>query len=137
MPWADREAFATQMTIHDRQTYQEALAQPGLVLFDRGIPDVIGYRRLCGLACPGDLIEAASSMRYNHDVFIAPPWRAIYENDVERKQDWAEAVATCEVMMQTYQALGYRLLELPFASVEQRADFIMAHCAGHSGPARG
>lgn len=136
LPWADRDAFAALMTDHDRQSYGAALAIPGLVLFDRGIPDVIGYRRLCGLACPDDLIAAARTMRYNRDVFIAPPWQAIYENDAERRQDWPEAVATCEAMARTYRSLGYRLVSLPLVPVAQRADFIMEHCSAGAGSGR-
>lgn len=131
LPWADRDAFAMQMLHHDMGNYQAALALPGVVLFDRGIPDCIGYRNLCGLPCPADLLRAALTQRYNRDVFIAPPWREIYAQDGERKQDWDEAVATCEAMAQVYEDLGYRLVRLPLASVAARARFIQQHCLQH------
>lgn len=128
LPWADRDAFAAAMLDHDKASYRRALAQDGPVLFDRGIPDVIGYRALCGLSCPPDLVQAAAEVRYNRTVFIAPPWRDIYVNDTERKQDWAEAVATHDAMVIAYEALGYDLVPLPFAPVAERAAFVLRRC---------
>ena len=37
------------MLAADMRSYREAQAFEGLVVFDRGIPDVIGYLHLCGL----------------------------------------------------------------------------------------
>ncbi len=59
------------------------------------------------------LVRAAEELRYNRTVFIAPPWREIYANDTERKQDWAESVATHDAMVLAYEALGYDLVPLP------------------------
>ena len=68
-------------------------APPAPVIFDRGIPDVIGYLRLCGLPVPATVLKAAEQRRYARRVFIAPPWPAIFEQDAERKQTLAEAEA--------------------------------------------
>ncbi|MEI7114204.1 MULTISPECIES: hypothetical protein [Serratia] len=51
-------------------------------------------------------------------MFIAPPWRAIYAQDSESKQSFAEAE-------QTYRRYGYRLQELPRASPDERAEFLL------------
>ena len=128
LPWADRDAFATAMLDHDKAIYRQALTHDGPVLFDRGIPDIIGYRALCGLSCPPDLVRAAAELRYNRTVFIAPPWREIYANDTERKQDWAEAVATHDAMVLAYEALGYDLVPLPLGLVAERAAFVLHRC---------
>jgi len=45
LPWDDREAFATLMLSWEMRSYREALVGPGPVIFDRAIPDVIGYLR--------------------------------------------------------------------------------------------
>lgn len=73
------------------RSYGEALGAPGPIIFDRGIPDVIGYLRLCGLPVPHTALRAAEQRRYARRVFIAPPWLAIFEQDAERKQTLAEA----------------------------------------------
>ncbi len=124
LPWDDREAFADRMLAHDLHSYEQARMRKGVLFFDRGIPDIIGYRKLCGLAIPGHLARAAENHRYNRHVFIAPPWAEIYANDVERKQDWAEAVATHDIMVRVYEDLGYALVPLPLAPPADRAAFV-------------
>ncbi|WP_343520849.1 AAA family ATPase [Sphingomonas sp.] len=129
LPWADRAAFAMQMLGWELRSHREARALAGPVLLDRGIPDVIGYLRLCGLAVPAPAERAAAAFRYNRIVFIAPHWPEIYARDAERKQDAAEAQATHEVMAEVYAGLGYELVELPLAPVAERARFVRAHLA--------
>ena len=124
LPWDDRDAFAERMLAHDLRSYQEARTKDGILFFDRGIPDIIGYRTLCKLGIPDDLARAAESNRYNRHVFIAPPWAEIYAKDAERKQDWEEAVATHDVMARVYQELGYNLVPLPLVSSRERAAFV-------------
>src|SRR3546814_5955758 len=70
LPWDDRDAFAERMLAHDLNSYEEARMKDGVLFFDRGIPDIIGYRILCGLGIPGDLTRAAESNRYHSHVFI-------------------------------------------------------------------
>ncbi len=125
LPWADRSAFARLMLCWELRSHHEASALPGPVLMDRGVPDVIGYLTLCGLAVPASCEAAARLLRYNRRVFIAPYWEAIFAQDEERRQDRAEAEATGRVMAQTYARLGYDLVDLPLASVEDRADFVL------------
>ena len=86
LPWRDREAFAALMLAWEMRSYREALAGSVSVLFDRGVPDVIGYLRLCGLPVPPSVIRAAKQRRYATKVFIAPHWPAIFVQDAERKQ---------------------------------------------------
>ncbi|GGN58866.1 ATPase [Novosphingobium indicum] len=124
LPWDDRDAFADRMLAHDLSSYEEARTKEGVLFFDRGIPDIISYRSLCGLGIPGDLTRAAESNRYNRHVFIAPPWAEIYAQDTERKQDWDEAVATYDVMARVYQQLGYTLVSLSRVAPNERAAFV-------------
>lgn len=58
------------------------------------------------------------------NVFLAPYWEAIFAQDAERKQDREEAEATGRVMAETYTRLGYEVVELPLAGVQELADFI-------------
>jgi len=129
LPWEDREAFATLMLAWEMRSYREALGAPGPIIFDRGIPDVIGYLRLCGLPVPDTALRAAEQRRYARRVFIAPPWPAIFEQDAERKQTLAEAEATFHAMVDAYSGLGYELVMLPLASVADRAKFVREQIA--------
>lgn len=63
LPWTDRDAFATLMLAWELRSYREAVSDPGPIIFDRGIPDVIGYLRLCGLPVPATALRAAEQRR--------------------------------------------------------------------------
>ncbi|MET0248504.1 MAG: AAA family ATPase [Sphingobium sp.] len=52
LPWADREAFAALMMGWGLRSWHEAHDLSSPVIFDRGMPDVIGYLRLCDLPVP-------------------------------------------------------------------------------------
>ncbi|EHL97353.1 hypothetical protein HMPREF9946_04233 [Acetobacteraceae bacterium AT-5844] len=127
LPWADRAAFAEAMLGWELRSYREARGLTGPVLFDRGVPDVIGYLELCGLPVPAHLECAASLFRYGRQVFIAPPWREIFGQDAERKQGWQEAQATYDAMRRVYTRLGYTLVPLPLRTVEERVAFLRRH----------
>lgn len=127
LPWADREAFAALMLGWELRSWHEAHDLPGPVIFDRGVPDVIGYLHLCNLPVPASVRKAAELFRYNAHMFIAPPWREVFVADSERKQDFAEAQATHAAMVEVYTDLGYRLVPLPLVSVSQRLAFVRAH----------
>jgi len=126
LPWADRAAFAELMLGWELRSWHEAHNGTGPVIFDRGVPDVVGYLRLCGLPVPAHAARAAELFRYSARVFIAPPWPDIFVSDAERKQDWAEAQATYEAMVGVYTGLGYELVTLPLAPVGERARFVRA-----------
>ena len=140
LPWADRAAFSELMLASDMRTYGEASASEGLVLFDRGVPDVIGYLTVCGLDVAEHVAAAGRLFRYGSQVFVAPPWRELYETDAERKQSLEDAEATYRAMVDVYGSLGYDLIELPRVSVEERAmfvsDVVMRKPARRKPPAR-
>lgn len=125
LPWADRSLFAELMLSWDIRSYYDALELNRPVLFDRGIPDVMGYLRLCNLPVPPHIEKAAHTYRYHQRVFIAPPWQEIFTQDAERKQSFDEAQATYNALSAVYIELGYELLPLPFASVEERIQFVL------------
>jgi predicted ATPase len=99
--------------------------QAGLVFFDRGVPDVLGYLRLLSLPVPDYMQNAAYTFRYNRRAFITPPWREIFRQDHERRQDFDEAVRTHDALAATYSALDYDLVEIPRVPVEQRIRFVL------------
>lgn len=124
LPWADRVAFAELMLAWELRSYREASVMDGLVLMDRGMPDVIGYLRLCGLPVPDHAQEAARRFRYNRKVLVAPFWPEIFAQDEERKQSPTEAEATCRMMIETYVSCGYEPVLLPLAGVAERVAFM-------------
>ena len=126
LPWADRMAYAERMMERDLRAHSAAQALSGPVIFDRGIPDIMGYLTLCGLPVPPHVAAAAKAARYNARIFPAPYWDEIFTQDTERKQTRAEAEATSKVMRETYVALGYEITERPYSDITMRADFVEA-----------
>ncbi|PZT71717.1 MULTISPECIES: AAA family ATPase [unclassified Streptomyces] len=78
LPWADRALFAELMLSWELRSYRMAAGSAEPVLFDRGVPDVVGYLRLEGLPVPDHVHTAAETFRYHRRVLIAPPWPEIY-----------------------------------------------------------
>ncbi|SNT76500.1 AAA family ATPase [Paracoccus seriniphilus] len=129
LPWADRMAYAERMLERDLSAYSAAQALSDPVIFDRGIPDIMGYLTLCGIPVPPHVAATATAARYNARVFLTPYWDEIFTQDTERTQTRTEAEATCAVMRETYIALGYKITELPCTDIVSRADFVSAQLA--------
>ena len=108
--------------------YYENRAMEKAVVFDRGIPDMIAYARLFQLD-ETSYANAAKEFRYNPTVFYLPAWEEIYTNDSERKMSFEDAKAFGTVVRSIYEELGYRSLEVPRFSLEERVKFIFARIA--------
>ena len=99
----------------------------GPIVFDRAIIDIIIFLKCSGLAIPDHIDRAARLHPYNPTVFLAPFWPAIYTQDPERISSPEEAEAQESICREVYEAYGYRLLTLPLAEPEERADLVLKH----------
>ncbi len=128
LPWLDPACFAEMMLSWEMRSHLLAseIASERPYFFDRGMADIAGYLTLSGLPVPDHVHQAAQQYAYNKTVFIAPHWPEIYQGDEERKQSADEAERTFDAMVQTYQAYGFTLRELPKADVETRVAFVLA-----------
>ena len=93
------------------------------VIFDRGIPDLIAYAELLGTD-KSKYEASAGECRYNPLVFLFNAWEDIYCNDDERKMSFQLAREFGENVGDIYRRLGYVTIDVPFTSVQARADFI-------------
>ena len=125
LPWGDREAYIRLMLKRSVESYLLHTPATRPTFSDRGIPDTLCYARLTSMANQESILDACRQYRYASLVFIAPPWKEIYETDNERKQDFAEAESTFEQMVQVYRECGYAISELPTTKPAARADFIL------------
>jgi predicted ATPase len=123
--FGDRAFYAELMLDRDTQTYLHLCDGGGPALCDRGIPELVLYRRDAGLNEAAHFLRAAELYRYNPTVFMAPPWAEIYVTDAERRQDWAHAQRVHASLRDGYAELGYRIVELPKAPVAERLAFVM------------
>jgi predicted ATPase len=96
-----------------------------VIFFDRGIPDLYSYSdRFCG-GVTSVIKEAVNYYRYNTKVFLFPPWQEIYCHDMERKQDFQEAIETYYAVKEGYTTCGYEVIVMPKESISVRSDFIL------------
>ncbi|HYZ84438.1 MAG TPA: AAA family ATPase [Bryobacteraceae bacterium] len=124
LPERDSRLFVELMFSRMLDAYQQSDALQGPILFDRGIPDILGYAALFGFDFPpGE--NAARLYRYNPQVFIAPAWEQIYCTDGERTLPFSVARKFGNDVRAIYKQLGYTLVDLPCVSVEERAHFIL------------
>ncbi len=93
------------------------------VIFDRGVPDLIAYAVLLGTDKNKHEV-AAGEYRYNPFVFLFNAWEEIYTTDEERKMSFGLAKEFGENVGDIYRRLGYVTINVPFAPVQARADFV-------------
>ena len=79
-----------------------------IVFFDRGIPDVLAYMDFIGDKYPESFIDTCKASIYD-----------------ERYEDFDQAVKIHKHLINTYQSYNYRLIDVPFDTVEKRTDFIL------------
>lgn len=123
--WGDKAKFLELMLSRSMGDYDRMHESDGHVFFDRGIPELAGYGPLVGFPTPAHVARAAERFRYARAVFVMPPWREIYRNDEERKQDFAEAITSYDLAVSTYREFGYEPVDVPKVSVAERVQFIL------------
>jgi predicted ATPase len=126
LPEKDPRLFVELMLSRMLDAYRQNDASAGPVLFDRGMPDILGYAALFGFNLP-HCENAARLYRYNPKVFMAPAWEQIYCADDERTLPFSQARKFGNDLQTIYTRLGYTLIDLPCVSVGERANFILHH----------
>lgn len=122
--------FAQAMAKAEEEALCAAANVMGPVLFDRGLPDTVGFLWLQGLDVPPSINAACRNHRYSGPIFWAEPWRAIYTQDDERTQSWEQALASADAVRRAWLYYGYTLTPLPQASIADRASFVLSRLIG-------
>ena len=130
VPEKDPRLFVELMLSRMLGAYRQSDTLAGPVLFDRGIPDILGYAGLFGFDFP-HCENAAQLYRYNPQVFMAPAWEQIYCTDDERTLPFSRSREFGNDLRAIYKRLGYTLIDLPCVPVEERADFILHFLGVH------
>ena len=129
-PWTAPAKFAELLL--SRALHQRILAtqDEGLAFFDRSVVEPLSGLERLGLPVPDHFRKAAEVCRYDETVFVAPPWPELFQGDAERRHGFDEALAVYGPLTASFRRLGYRLVELPKASVSERADFVLGALGG-------
>ncbi|MBP9777984.1 MAG: AAA family ATPase [Rickettsiaceae bacterium] len=93
------------------------------IVFDRGMPDVIGYAKLFELD-PQPFIKASQICKYNNKIFFLPSWREIYSNDEDRTMSFDDAKMFGDLIEQSYIDLDYNIITVQLVSIDKRVEFI-------------
>ena len=93
------------------------------LFFDRGLPDITAYMDYTNTVYPDHFLSTCHSLKYDF-VFLLPPWKEIYKQDNERYETFEEAQIIHDYLLKGYEKYGYRVIEIPFGSLENRKEFI-------------
>ena len=121
----DLAVFAREILRRDIEKYVDQRHTTDWVFFDRGVIDALGLLHEVSPLPAHELEAMLSTYRFHPIVFILPPWEAIYANDAERDQSFAEAVIVHDRLERWYRSCGYTLLEVPCAPVADRAQHVL------------
>lgn len=127
----NRIAYYHQMLTRSITDFTETDPQT-IHFFDRGIPDLHSYQSQYFSSVDTSLIQTIEQYRYNHCVFLFPPWPSIYHDDEERKLPYEEAVQTYYSVKKSYALCGYQTIEVPFGTITDRMHFILSNTSPHS-----
>lgn len=121
LPWVDLPAFARRCIELARSDLHIA-ADGQWAFFDRGLVDAAtALRHHTGhWGVPLEELQ-----RYHQQVFLTPPWPALYATDTERQLGFDDAVAEYHRLHATYTELGYTVTVLPTTDVTSRVDLIL------------
>jgi predicted ATPase len=123
LPWIDMQAFARRAIEVSLQDRADAKRHEGWIFFDRGLIDAaIALEHTSGKPVAEALCR---EHRYHREVCLTPPWPEIYRHDADRRHDIAAALDEYECLLTAYPRLGYDVVILPKASVEDRAAFLL------------
>ena len=108
-----------------KKQFQNASKEPHEIVFiDRGIPDVLAYMHYIGDSYPATFDTACREHTYSK-IFILPPWEEIYISDNERYENFEQAKLIYNHLTETYQNYGYKLIEVPKDTMDNRILFIL------------
>lgn len=123
LPWTQLSEFA-ELCLDMMQIQKQASEKQSCVSFlDRAIPDICAYLHLGKLAVDNKYREV--SQGYFEKVFFCAPNQSIYTQDTVRPHAFSEAIEIHQLLLTCYRDLGYQPIEVPWSSVESRANFIL------------
>lgn len=108
----------------EEQYAQANTLSKDFVFLDRGIPDVVAYMDYIGDTYPKKFVTSCKNHVYDM-AFILEPWQEIFVSDSERYENFDQAVKIHHHLLNTYERFNYTLMDVPFDTIENRAQFIL------------
>ena len=130
-PWDNPTAFCEMIITRSVVAYHQAQAiensKENLVFFDRSFLDGVSYYQTLKIPDSGKYDHYIDELRYYPAVFMTPPWPEIFCNDDERKHSFEDAVIEYNRLLGFYAFCGYKILEIPKNSVQERLQFVISN----------
>jgi len=126
LPWENMKTFAQRAVATAKADLETARKHCSIVFFDRGLIDAAVALENSGGQRISDTLGVCR--HYGQRVFLAPPWKAIFSTDRERRHDFNTAVEEYLRIECTLDVLGYEITELPKVSVQERVGFVLDRC---------
>ena len=114
-----------QEVLKRRVEFFESVPGDSVAFADRGIVDQLAFARHKGFGSPENLLRNAAKYRYAQTVFVTPPWKEIFINDRIRTETFDEAANIHQRIIETYEDLNYKIIELPLLPTNKRVEFIL------------
>lgn len=92
--------------------------------FDRGIADLIAYAIRFDID-PTEFRQAAIETAFSRKVFILAPWKEIFRQDQYRGKSFETYRQFHQLITSAYIESSYQLIEVPFDTLENRANFVL------------
>lgn len=120
----DKKLFLELMLSRSIHQYKKFESIKNSVIFDRGIPDMIGYAKLFEVDASSS-INAAKVYQYSKSILFLPSWHEIYVTDGDRTMSFAAAKEFGDLIKQAYIDLGYNIIDVPLLTIDKRVEFII------------
>ncbi|NQX77444.1 ATP-binding protein [Gilvibacter sp.] len=121
----DSDGFNRRLLLgRQQQFFAGAALEKYPVFYDRGLPDVLAYMDYFNQEYGAEFEAYCTDHKYDQ-VFIMPPWEAIFHADGGRFETFEQAVDLHESLDLRYKYFGYELLEVPRLSIDERVHFIL------------
>lgn len=123
-PYTDLAHFAQEAIALAIIDMNAARQHAGWVFFDRGLIDAAVALEFAGGASVVDTLN--DPPRFCPVVFFAPPWPRIFKQDHVRRHSLQSAQDEAARLRAAYKRLGFQLAEIPKASIQKRADWVLS-----------
>lgn len=124
LPSKNPTLFIQMMLQRSVEHFENSQSHSGPVFFDHGIPDLVAYAIRFGVD-PVQFEQASEKYLYNSSVFVCAPWKEIFVNDVERKITYEKSIEFHELLLTTYERMGFNLIQVPHSTPAARSNFIL------------
>lgn len=130
-PWQNRVKFDEAIAVGMQRDYDSADTRTPTV-FDRGLPDLIAWKRYYQLPVDGRMLQMVEQRPYERIVFMTPDWAPWYTRESDRPYDYEQTIAINAELRRTYHSMGYEISELPRSDVPIRVSFIVERVGAQS-----